>query len=118
MNTTRFDERKVSLTSRPVARWLFIAGVVGLIGVTIDLVRGPPASALLTAHGSALAALPIDHSVVKDLIDDASLEPGASVAAYETPIESSLAEVPAPAVRGLIDIDALEPGASVAAYGF
>ena len=106
------------LSSRPFARLLFVAGAVGVIGVTIDLVQGPPASALPTpaAQGSASAASPIDHSVVKNLIDyDASTQPGSSVAAYGAPIDDSVATTPAP---DLIDYDATsQPGTSVASYG-
>ena len=106
------------LSSRPFARLLFIAGAVGIIGVTIDLVQGPPASALPTptAQDSALAASPIDHSVVKNLVDyDASTQPGTSVAAYGAPIDDSVTTTPAP---DLIDYDATsQPGTSVASYG-
>jgi len=106
------------LSSRPFARLLFIAGAVGIIGVTIDLVQGPPASALPTptAQDSALAASPIDHSVVKNLVDyDASTQPGTSVAAYGAPIDDSVATTPVP---DLIDYDATsQPGTSVASYG-
>jgi len=106
------------LSSRPFARLLFAAGAVGLIGVTIDLVQGPPASALPTpaAQGSALAASPIDHSVVKNMVDyDASTQPGTSVAAYGAPNDESVATTPAP---DLIDYDATsQPGTSVASYG-
>jgi hypothetical protein len=95
-----------------------MAGAVGLIGVTVDLVKGPPASALPTPaqQGSALAVSPIDHSVVSGLIDDdAATPPGASVAAYGVPIDDSEAKSPAP---DLIDDDATaQPGRSVAAYG-
>ena len=105
------------LSSRPFARLLFIAGAVGIIGVTIDLVQGPPASALPTptAQDSALAASPIDHSVVKNLVDyDASTQPGTSVAAYGASIDDSEATTPAP---DLIDYDATsQPGTSVASY--
>lgn len=106
------------LSSRPLARVLFVAGAVGLIGVTVDLVRGPPASALPapTSYNPAQAALLMDHSVVKNLID-VSLEPGASVAAYETSANDTDAKVSAPAVKVFPEDKALEPGASIAAYG-
>ena len=109
----------LSLFSRPLPRLLLVAGAVGVTGVTIDLVQGSPANALTGpgAGGSALAALPIDHSVVKNSADDDSLQPGASVAAYDASIDTSVARVPALAVKSPINDDALEPGASVAAYG-
>jgi hypothetical protein len=135
----------LNLSSRPLPRWLLVAGAVGVIGVTIDLIQGSPANGWPApgAHGSALAVLPIDHSVVKNLVDDVSLEPGASVAAYDTLIDDSVAKAPVPAMKGMttamvpaptvkdltvarvpapavkspINDDALEPGASVAAYG-
>ncbi len=93
----------LNLSLRPLPRLLLVAGAVGVIGVTIDLVRGSPANALPApgAHGSALAAVRIDHSVVKNMIDDVSLEPGASVAAYDTLIDDSAATVPPPAMKGL-----------------
>lgn len=100
------------LSSRPLARLLVVAGVAGLIGVTIDLVRSPPATAL-----QALSPSSIDHSVVKDLIDGDVLEPGASVAAYDTSIDRARVKSPAPTSQAPMRDDMLEPGASVAAYG-
>jgi hypothetical protein len=93
----------LNLSLRPLPRLLLVAGVVGVIGVTIDLVQGSPAHALPApgAHGSALAAVHIDHSVVKNMVDDVSLEPGASVAAYDTSIDDSVATAPAPALKDL-----------------
>ena len=58
----------------------------------------------------------MDHSVVKNLID-VPLEPGASVAAYETLANDTDAKVPAPSMNVLLEDKALEPGASIAAYG-
>ena len=65
---------------------LLVAGAAGVIGVTLALAQGSPANALPAprANSLALAALPIDHRVVKNITDDVSLEPGASVAAYGT----------------------------------
>lgn len=132
--------------SRPLSSWLFVAGAFGLVAVTIDLVKGPAANALPTpaAHGAPLGTLAIDHSVVKHLVDGESLQPGASVAAYDRSTEASAMPLPASALRAPIDeaapvspasaadrgafidhsalanqgVDStLEPGASVAAYG-
>ena len=99
----------------PLARLLLVAGVVGVIGVTIDLSRGTSANAVPApgAQGPALAALPIDHSVVKNMIDGVALEPGASVAAYETWVDDSVAQS---ATKDLTNDEPLEPGASIAAY--
>lgn len=100
------------LSSRPFARLLFVAAAAGLVGVTIDLVRAPPATAL-----PALAPLSIDHSMANDLIDDDVLDPGASVAAYDTSFDKAGVKAPAPTLKAPIADDMLEPGASVAAYG-
>lgn len=70
---------------RPLPRWLFVAAAVGVIGVGIDLLHGPPANAL-PMHATPIfapAALPLDHSVVAGLTDESPLAPGAAVAAYE-----------------------------------
>ena len=135
-----------SMPSRPLARWVFVIGAIGVIGVTIDLVQGPAANALPApmARSAAAVALPIDHSVVKNLLADDSLEPGASVAAYERatatapgPTPASVQESPiagaarepirsaavhgSPVAHSVMkdqgDDSPLEPGASVAAYG-
>ena len=102
-----------------LARLLLVAGAAGVIGVTLDLTQASPANALPAPreNGPAPAALPIDHWVVKNIIDDAPLEPGASVAAYDMSVDDSVAKVPAPAAKNLIEDETLEPGASVAAYG-
>jgi hypothetical protein len=94
--------------SRSLARWLVAAGAVGLVGVTIDLVQGPPASALSAhkAHGAAPIVLAIDHSVVKGLADSAAIEPGASVAAYESSADSSQMKVLAAAPKDPVDATA------------
>jgi hypothetical protein len=99
----------------PLARLLLVAGVVGVIGVTIDLSRGTSANAVPApgAQGPALAALPIDHSVLKAIIDGVSLDPGASVAAYETWVDDSVAQS---AKQDPTDDEPLESGASIAAY--
>jgi hypothetical protein len=106
------------IPSRPLTRWLLVASAVGVIGVSIDLFQGPAANALPapTAQGAALAALSIDHSVVKNLSDDVGLEPGASVAAYDAPISEPSVKRAAPAAANPMADDTLEPGASVGAY--
>jgi len=103
------------IPSRPLTRWLLVASAVGVIGVSIDLFQGPAANALPapTAQGAALAALSIDHSVVKNLSDNVGLAPGASVAAYDAPSVSPAA----PAMATPMADDTLDPGASVGAYG-
>lgn len=99
-----------------VPRWMLVAGAVALIGVSIDLFRGPPANALPapTAQIHAVHSPLLDHSVAAKLADHSPLEPGASIAAYDTPaleVPARAAAAPAPMAD-----DPLEPGASVAAY--
>jgi hypothetical protein len=110
--TTEFGR----LFSRPLPRLLLVEGAVGLIAVTIDLTRGPTASALPARN--ELGSLPIYQWDTKNLVDrDAPLEPGASIAAYDTSAGDSVAKAAAPAAKGPSDSYTLEPGASVAAYG-
>lgn len=104
--------------ARLLPRWLIVAGAVGLIGVSIDLFRGPPASALPApvARVSSLAVAPLDHSGVARLVDEQALEPGASIAAYDLLASATVDQAPAAAVQPPMAEDPLEPGASVAAY--
>jgi hypothetical protein len=104
--------------ARLLPRWLLVAGAVALVGVSIDLFRGRPASALTApaAPVSSLAVPLLDHSVVTKLVGEQTLEPGASIAAYDVLASATVTPVPeAPAQPPMVD-DALEPGASVAAY--
>ena len=118
-HAARHAPARHGIPPRPLARWLLVAGAVGVIGVSVDLLQGSPANALPApkAPGAALATFPIDHSVVKNLSDDVGLQPGASVAAYDAPISEPPLKRAAPAAANPMADDTLEPGASVAAYG-
>lgn len=101
--------------ARPLPRWLLVAGVVGLLGVGIDLLQSPPARALPAPQAWA-ASVPLDHSAVTKLDEHAALEPGLSVAAYDRSAATDAAPAPAAATQPPMAEDMLEPGASVAAY--
>jgi hypothetical protein len=104
------------MASRPLARVLFVAGAVGLIGVTVDLLSGPPASAVPTPTSYISYQTILDSSVANNLLD-VTLEPGASVAAYGTSGSDTSAQATAPSVSVSSEDKPLEQGASVGAYG-
>ena len=106
-------------STHPLARWLTVAAAIGLIGVSIDLFKGPPARALPApaSQGAAAVVVPLDHAAVTKLADADPLAAGASVAAYEAPAPDADATRAAPAATPALADDALDAGASVAAYG-
>ena len=110
-------------STRPLKRLLLVAGAAGLIGVGIDLRQDGSANALPTPapQASARASFSTDYPVDMSLVDETALQPGASIAAYDTsvdsPADSPADRLPAAAAQPLADGDALDPGASVAAYG-
>jgi len=97
-------------SSRSVTRLLVIVGAVGFIGAAVGLVQAPLATATpgLNNFDSSVAALLIDHSVVKDLGDDQALEQGASVAAYASSLDPSTLQdlAPTPTATNLLDDNA------------
>ena len=95
-----------------------ISAVV-LTGVGIDLRQDGSANALPTPapQASARASFSTNYPVDMSLVDETALQPGASIAAYDTSVDSPADRPPAAAAQPLADGDALDPGASVAAYG-
>jgi len=87
-----------------VPRWLLVAGAVALIGVSIDPFGGAHAVAL---SAPAAQVMPLDHSAVAMSADE---EPGAAIAAYDSPADEQQAAA-APLATAE---DALEQGASIA----
>lgn len=104
---------------RPITRLVVFAVAVGFVGVGIDLMHGRQANALPTpaVQGPSLTSLSVDHSVVSQYVDEAPLEPGASVAAYSSSTLDAGDKAPVLAMGMVVDGDAPDPGASVAAYG-
>lgn len=106
-------------SAHPLARWLTVTAAIGLIGVSIDLFKGPPAQALPApaAQGIAAGDMPLDHAVVAKLVDADPLAAGASVAVYELPAQDAAAASVAATAKPALADDTLHAGASVAAYG-
>ena len=100
-------------------RLLNVAYAVGFVGASISLLPDWPDHllSLPAAPASVQAGFSTGYPGFLSLADDAELPPGASVAAYDTPVDDSAARLTAAEVLPSTDDDPLDPGASVAAYG-
>lgn len=100
-------------------RLLNVAYAVGFVGASISLLPEWPdySLSLPAAPPSVHAGFSTGYPGLLSLADDAELSPGASVAAYDTPVDDSAVRLTAAKVLPSTDVDTLDPGASVAAYG-
>lgn len=100
-------------------RLLTVAVALAFVGASISLLPDWPAYllSLPAAPASVDAGFSTGYPGFLSLADDAQLPPGASVAAYDTPVDDLAARLTAADVLPSTDDDVLDSGASVAAYG-